>query len=58
MKHNIKTRMEVSVKREQILPTVLIIIDISAAFGYFPSGNWRMIIYWISAACLTFCVTY
>jgi uncharacterized membrane protein len=44
--------------KEKILPTVLIVIDIAAAFGYLPSGNWRMVVYWIAAAVLTTVVTW
>jgi hypothetical protein len=45
-------------KREQLLPTVLIIIDIAAAAGYVPAGEWRKIVYWIAAALLTYVVTF
>jgi uncharacterized membrane protein len=45
-------------RKEQILPTVLIVIDVCAALGYIPSGNWRMIVYWLSAATLTTMVTW
>ena len=43
---------------QQILPTVLIIIDIGAAVPYFASGDWRMGVYWLAAATLTTVVTY
>jgi uncharacterized membrane protein len=57
---NLKNRMRglLKMKREQILPTVLMIIDIGAAIGYVPCGNWRMVVYWIAAAILTFTVTW
>lgn len=42
----------------KIFPTVLIILDVFAALAYIPSGNWRMILYWLSASLLTFCVTW
>lgn len=45
-------------KFEKILPTVLIVIDICAAVGYIPSGNWRQVVYWTAAAALTFVVTW
>lgn len=45
-------------KLEKILPTVLIVIDIAAAIGYLPSGEWRRVVYWLSAAVLTYVVTY
>lgn len=41
-----------------ILPTVLIVIDIGAAYPYYAAGDWRMGTYWLAAATLTFCVTY
>ena len=44
--------------RSKIFPTVLIILDICAAIGYIPDGDWRKVIYWISAAVLTFTVTF
>jgi len=40
------------------LPTLLIIIDVFAAIGYAPSGDWRKVVYWIAAATLTAVVTY
>jgi len=45
-------------QREKILPTVLIIIDVAAAFGYLPTGNFRMVLYWFAAATLTTVVTW
>jgi hypothetical protein len=42
--------------KEKLFPTLLIILDICAAVGYF--GDWRKVIYWLAAAVLTFCVTY
>lgn len=42
----------------KIFPTLLIILDICAAAGYVPDGDWRKILYWIAAAVLTFTVTY
>jgi len=44
--------------KEKILPTVLIIVDICAAIGYLPTGNWRMVVYWAAAATLTTMVTW
>jgi hypothetical protein len=46
------------IKKCQYLPTLLIIIDILAALGYIPTGEWRKVIYWLAAATLTFMVTY
>jgi hypothetical protein len=44
----------------KLFPTILIILDICAAAGYaFHSLNdWRKIGYWLSAAVLTYCVTF
>ena len=42
----------------KIFPTILIVLDIAAAIGYIPTGNWRMITYWIAAAVLTTVVTW
>ena len=41
----------------KFLPTLLIVIDILAAIGYFPQ-DWRKVAYWLAAAVLTFVVTY
>lgn len=40
----------------KLFPTLLIILDVCAAIGYF--GDWRKMCYWGAAALLTFCVTY
>jgi hypothetical protein len=45
-------------KYEKLFPTLLIILDVCAAIGYVPSGDWRRVIYWLAAAILTTCVTY
>lgn len=44
--------------REKILPTVLIAIDLAAALVYIPTGEWRRVVYWIAAGCLTYVVTW
>jgi len=46
------------IPREKILPTVLIVIDIAAALAYIPTGEWRRVVYWLAAACLTTVVTW
>jgi hypothetical protein len=43
---------------EKLFPTILIILDVCAAVGYVPDGDWRKVIYWISAAVLTTVVTW
>jgi hypothetical protein len=45
-------------QKEKILPTVLIIIDVCAALGYVPCGDYRRVIYWLAAATLTAVVTW
>lgn len=45
----------------RILPTILIVIDVIAAAGYFADGGlgeWRKVVYWVSAATLTYAVTW
>lgn len=44
--------------RERILPTMLIVIDLGAALGYIPTGEWRRVVYWVAAAALTYVVTW
>lgn len=44
--------------REKILPTILILIDVAAALGYIPTGEWRKIGYWLAAGFLTYSVTW
>lgn len=43
--------------KQQILPTILIVIDIFAALGYIGTDT-RRVVYWFSAAVLTASVTY
>ena len=45
-------------KAEYIFPTILIALDVCAALPYAVHRDWRMAIYWLSAATLTACVTY
>jgi len=42
----------------RVLPTVLIVIDVLAAIGYIPTGDWRRVVYWLAAAALTWTVTW
>jgi len=44
--------------RSQIFPSILIVLDLCAAFVYGLDGNWRLSIYWLAAAVLTVCVTF
>ena len=45
-------------KAEYLFPTALIALDVCAALVYAARVDWRMAIYWFSAATLTACVTY
>ena len=45
----------------RILPTILTVIDVLAAIAYAVHGGaaeWRMVVYWMAAAMLTFVVTW
>lgn len=45
----------------RILPTILTVIDVLAAIAYAVYGGaeeWRMVVYWLAAAVLTFVVTW
>ena len=45
----------------RILPTILTVIDVLAAIAYAIYGGiaeWRMVVYWLAAAVLTFVVTW
>ena len=52
------TAERTNVKPEQILPTVLMAIDIGAGLVYLMRGNLRLFVYWLAAATLTACVTF
>ena len=41
----------------QFFPAVLIVLDVCAACGYI-STDWRRVVYWIAAACLTASITF
>lgn len=44
----------------KFFPTLLIVLDVFAAgaYAWHDMTDWRKIIYWLSAAILTACVTY
>ena len=42
----------------KLFPSVLITLDCAAALVYGLHGDWRHLIYWLSAAVLTATVTY
>jgi len=44
----------------KVFPTILIVLDVLAAGGYayHDLSDWRKIGYWLSAAVLTYCVTW
>ena len=44
--------------KAQILPTILMVIDLGAAVPYFADGNWRRGLYWLFACGLTGVVTW
>jgi len=44
--------------KTQMLPTLLILINLASAAIYMADGDWRKVVYWTSAACLTFVVTF
>jgi len=44
--------------KAQMLPTLLIVIDIVCASVYLADGDWRKVVYWTAAASLTFVVTF
>jgi len=41
----------------KLLPTVILIIQIGAGFGYITS-NWRLSLYWFAAAVLSYVITW
>lgn len=43
--------------REQIFPSLLILLDAGASGVYWWQGNWRMGTYWLAAATITLMVT-
>ena len=45
-------------RKEQILPFVIILIDLGSAVPYMMGGNWRKAVYWIAAAVLNIAVTF
>jgi hypothetical protein len=44
--------------KTQIFPLILMILDVLAAFVYLYDGDFKKFIYWISAAVLTWSVTF
>ena len=42
----------------KLFPTILIVLDVLAAIGYIPTGDWRKVVYWLAAAVLTTMVTW
>ncbi len=44
-------------KSQYIFPAMLITLQFLAGIGYIPSGDWRMVVYWIAAAVLNIAVT-
>ena len=48
----------VGMKKEQILPLILIVIQAMSAIPYTVTGDWRKAIYWVAAAVLNIAVTF
>jgi hypothetical protein len=44
--------------RQQLFPTLLIVIDVCAAAMYCYPFEWRKVAYWTAAAVLTYAVTW
>ena len=42
----------------RVFPIILIALDVLAAIVYGFAGDWRRVVYWVSAAVLTASVTY
>ena len=50
--------MKIPIKPEQILPLILILIDIAAAIVCFVQNENKKAVYWIAAAVLNWTVTF
>jgi hypothetical protein len=46
------------IPKQNIFPTLLVVLDVCAALMYVPSHDWRRVIYWLAAATLTTVVTW
>jgi hypothetical protein len=53
-----KGMMVMRLTKQQIFPTLLIVLDVCAALAYVPVCDWRKSVYWLAAAVLTYVVTY
>jgi hypothetical protein len=43
---------------QRLFPTILIVLSVCAAVAYIPTGDWRKVVYWLSAATLNAVVTW
>lgn len=43
---------------QRLFPALLIVLEVCAAVGYVPVGDWRKVVYWLAAAVLTAVVTW
>lgn len=43
---------------ERTIPTIMIVLQVAAAIGYIPCGDWRRVAYWLAGAVLTTAVTW
>ena len=46
------------IEMHKLFPTLLIVLDVCAAAGYVPTGDWRKVVYWLAAAVLTTVITW
>jgi len=46
------------IEMHKLFPTLLIVLDVCAAAGYVPTGDWRKVVYWLAAAILTTVITW
>lgn len=46
------------IKKEQIFPIILIILQLVASVPYFINGNIKTDVYWVTVGILNICVTF
>lgn len=45
-------------KYYQVVPSILIVLQILSAVAYATNEDWRRVVYWLAAAALTWSVTW
>lgn len=45
-------------KYYQLAPSILIVMQLISAAGYFAAGDTRRVVYWIAGAAITWAVTF